>query len=152
MRGRSLATGNLGDVVWHEERIGPRRLIAGGSPARVGLDRFAPEKLDRLGARLIPQCLALQVGGNRQNLQPAGLGFGNALCGVDFGPGIVAAAGQIEFPSGFFPAVEAGLGDPIEPGVLRHVAELSADEPDLMVRVLAAPMRFRLLVTHPRCS
>ena len=49
-----------------------------------------------------------------------------------------AGAVQVQLPTGFFPAVEAGLGNPVEPLILGHVAELAANQADLMIRMLSA--------------
>ncbi len=145
---RRLAPRDLGHVVGHEIRIDARRLVARGSPARIGLDRLAAEELKRLGARFVAQGLALQVSGDREDFEPARLGLGHALAGVGFGAGVVGAASEVELPARFFPAIEPGGGNPIEPFIFRHVAKLAANESDLMIRVLSRPMLFRLVVAH----
>ena len=145
--GRLLA-GDLGHVVRHVKRIGPRRIVAGGAPLGIGFDRFAAQKLQRLGGGLVAQGLALQMGGQREDFQAALLGLVDALLGIGLGAGVVGAAFEIQLPGGFLPAVEAGLGDPVEPLVLGHVAELAAHQADLMMRMLAAAMRLGLVMAH----
>lgn len=128
-----LPTGNLGNFLGNKKRIGARRLVAGGAPTGVGFDRLAPQELNGFGAWFVPQRLALQMAGQRKDFHAALLGLGHPFGGVGLGPGVVAAALQVEFPGGFFPAVESGLGDPVEPGVFRDVAKLAAHQSNLMV-------------------
>jgi len=44
-------------------------LFALGAPGPVGLDGVAADELQRLGARLVAQRLALEVGGDGKNFQ-----------------------------------------------------------------------------------
>src|SRR5262249_33648605 len=61
---------------------------------------------------------------------------------------VAVAAAQVQLPARLLPAVEAGLGDEFQPVGLRHVAELAADQPDLVIRTLAETVRGRLLEAH----
>ena len=76
------------------------------------------------------------------------LGEINALSGIGGGAGIGVALAQVQLPAGFLPAVEAGLLDEAQPLVHVHVAELAADQADLVVRALAVAVRRRLLEAH----
>ena len=148
--GRSVACWwiELADFVGDEVRIGARRVVALVAPGLVGLDRLAADELKRLGARLIAQRLALQVGGDGEDFQAVLLRLVDALLGIGRGAGVGVAAAEVEFPAGFFPAVEAGFLHEFQPLVLRHVAELAADQADLMVGAFAEAVLGRLMKTH----
>ncbi len=121
-----------------EVRIGARRLVALVAPGLVRGPRLAlAEELQRLGARLIAQHLALKMRGDGEDFQPVLLGEIDALLGVGRGAGVGVALAQVQLPARFFPAVEAGVRDELDPARLRHVAELAADQADLVVRPLA---------------
>ena len=89
--------------------IGARRLVALVAPGLVRRDRLAADELQRLGARLIAQGLALQVGGDGEDFQAVLLGQVDAFLGVGLGAGVGVALVEVEFPARFFPAVEAGV-------------------------------------------
>jgi len=57
-------------------------------------------------------------------------------------------AARVEFPRGFFPPVEPGVGDELEPLSFRHAAELPAHQANLMVAALAVFVRSRLMKSH----
>src|SRR5438128_1523669 len=88
------------------------------------------------------------MGGDRENLQAVFLGQLDSLLGISLGPSIRGATVHVEFPARFLPAVETGLLDKFQPLIHRYVAELPANQADLMVRSLAEPMRRGLLETH----
>ena len=92
----------------------------------------------------------MQVAGKREDFQATLLGQGHALLGVLLGAGVVAAAGEVQFPGGLFPAVEAGFGDPIEPLFLGHVAKLPAHQADLMIGGASPTMLLGLMMAHDR--
>src|SRR5262249_48515119 len=94
--------------------------------------------------------LTLQMCGDGENLQAVFLRQIDAFPGVCFGATIVTAAPQIQFPARLLPAIEAAFLQKLQPFVHRHVAELSADQANLMVGPLAVPVLSSLLVTH-RC-
>src|SRR5262249_29106705 len=71
-----------------------------------------------------------------------------ALAGVLLGAGVGVAAVQVELPARLLPAVEAGVGDELDPPLHRHVAELPAHQPDLVVGILAVAVRLGLLEAH----
>ena len=136
------------DFIGNEVGIGARRLVALVAPGLVRGHRLAADELQRLGARLVAQGLALQVGGDGEDFQAVLLGQLDPLLGVRLGPGVGAAAVQVELPARLFPAVEAGVLEELQPLVHRHVAELAADQADLVVRSLAEAMLGGLLVAH----
>src|SRR6516162_7069890 len=70
------------------------------------------------------------------------------LPGIRFRSSVTGAATEVEFPTGFFPAVEARVLDELDPFIHRHVAELAAHEADLMIRSLAEAMAGGLLEAH----
>src|SRR5438132_7343345 len=70
------------------------------------------------------------------------------LLGISLGCSIGCAAIHIQLPTGFLPAVEAGVLQKLQPLIHRHVAELTANQPDLVVRSFAEPMRRCLLEAH----
>ena len=90
------------------------------------------------------------MAGHGENLQTVLAGQFDALLGVGLGPGVAGAALQVQLPACFFPAIEAGFLQELDPAVHRHVAELAAHETDLMVRGFAETMRCGLFVTHAR--
>ena len=124
----------------HEIGIGARRLVALVAPGLVGRTGLAADELQRLGARLVAQRLALQMRGDGEDFQAVLLGQVDALLGIGLGAGVGVALAQVEFPAGFFPAVEAGVLHELHPFVHRHVAELAANQADLMIRALAEAM------------
>ena len=63
-------------------------------------------------------------------------------------PASVSHLSQVELPARFFPAVEAGVLEELDPFVHRHVAELAANQADLVIRSLAVAMRGGLLEAH----
>ena len=71
--------------------------------------RLAADEVQRLGARLVAEHLALQVGGDGEDFQPVLLGQVDALLGVGGGAGVGVALAQVEFPARLLPAVEAGV-------------------------------------------
>src|SRR5437588_11511857 len=76
------------------------------------------------------------------------LGQVHSLLGVSLGPSIRAASVHVEFPARFLPAVESGLLDKFQPLIHRHIAELPANQADLVVRSVAEPLRRGLVETH----
>jgi hypothetical protein len=136
----------------HEVRVGPRRLVAGVAPGLVRLPgvRVWGEKVERLGRRLVAEVLALEVGGDGEDFQAVLLGEIHPLLRVGGGPAVGVALAQVEFPGGLFPAVEAGVLHELDPRVLRHGAELPADETDLVVIPLAVAVGGGLLESHRR--
>ena len=101
----------VGDVIG----IGARRLVALVAPGLVGGHGFAADELQRLGAGLVAQGLALQVGGDGEDFQAVLLGQVDALLGVGLGAGVGGAAVEVEFPAGLLPAVEAGVLEKLAP-------------------------------------
>src|SRR5690348_12297674 len=97
---------DLADLGRNVKRIGAWRVVSGLAPAAVRFDRFAADKLQRLGRRLVPQGLTLQMAGDRKDFQSALLSGGHALFGVFLGADVIAAAIERQFPTGLFPAVE----------------------------------------------
>src|SRR5262249_6147088 len=134
----------VGDVV----RVGARRLVALVAPGLVRRYRLAADELQGLGAGLVAEGLPLQVGGDGEDLQAVPLGQVHALPGVGLGPLVGGATAQVQLPARLLPAVELGVLDELNPLVHRHVAELPATQPDLVVRPLAEAMLRRLLVAH----
>ena len=61
-RGLGLTLGNLSHIGRHEKRICPRRMVAGLRAGGIRGDRFAPQELQRLGARFVPQAPGLADG------------------------------------------------------------------------------------------
>src|SRR5262249_22980476 len=122
------------------------------APGFVSGASLALDELQRLGAGFVAESLPLKVGGDGENLQPELFRQLHALPGVGFGAGVAGAAVQIEFPAGFFPAVEAGVLDEPEPLAHLHIAELAADQANLVVGSLAETVGASLLVTHARLS
>ncbi len=143
-----LLVDQLADLVGDVIGIGARRLVALVAPGLVCLDRLAADELQRLGARLVAEGLALQVRGDGEDFQAVLLGQVDALLGIRLGAGVGVAAGQVELPARFFPAVEAGVLDELDPLLHRHVAELAADQADLVVRAFAVAVRVGLLEAH----
>src|SRR5207253_6690336 len=90
-----LVLNHLADVVGDVIGIGAWRLVALVAPGLVSRDRLAADKLQRLGARLITQRLALQMPRNGENLQAMFPGQIDALPGVCLRPGICPAATDI---------------------------------------------------------
>ena len=99
-----------------------------------------------------PRAWPCRCVGDGEDFQAVLLGQVDAFLGVGLGAGVGVAAVEIEFPARLFPAVEAGLCDELEPFVHRHVAELAANQADLMIRSLAVAMRRRLLEAHDGSS
>src|SRR5262249_49989629 len=91
-----------------------------------------------------------QVDGHREDFQAVLLRQVHALPGHGFGAGVSGALIQVEvrLPAGLFPAIEAGLLDELHPLVEVDVAELPADQADLMIRSLAEAVRRRWLEAH----
>ena len=143
-----LLVDQLPHLVGHEIRVGARRLMALLAPRDVGLDRCAADELQRLRRGLVTQRLPLEVRGDGEDLEPALLGLRHPALGVGLGTAVGVALGEVELPGGLLPAVEARVGDEVEPGVLGDVAELAADKADLVVRTLAAAVCFRLVEAH----
>jgi hypothetical protein len=117
----------------HVIRIGPRRLVAAAPPGRVGLDGLAPHEYERLGRRLVPEGLPEQMRGDAEDYEAAVTGQRNPLRGGGLHAGGGVAIGEVELPGRLLPAVEAGIGDEIEPFRFGDVAKLSANEADQMV-------------------
>ena len=96
----------LADFVGHEVRIGARRVVPGlcarpCTPPRLALPL---QKLQRLGARLVAERLALQVRGDGEDFQPVLLGQVDALLGVGGGAGVGVALAQVELPASPLPS------------------------------------------------
>ena len=70
--------------------------------------------------------------------------------GVGGRAGVGVALAQVELPARLLPAVEAGVCDELDPLALGHVAELAADQADLVVGGLAVAVRGGLLEAHGR--
>src|SRR5262245_37827294 len=142
----------LADVVGHVHRVGPRRLVAPVAPRLVGFSRLRVRSLEveALGRRLVAEALALKVRGDREDLEPVFLGQINAPFGVSGRALVGIALAQVEFPGCLFPAVEAGVLEELDPLAEIHVAELSANEADLVVGRLAEPVFGGLLEAHWR--
>src|SRR5262249_37426528 len=70
------------------------------------------------------------------------------LPGVGGGAVVGGAARQVQLPARLLPAVETGVADEPQPLLHRHVAELPADEADLVVRALAEAVLGGLLESH----
>ena len=83
------------DFVGDEIGIGARRLVAFVAPGLVGGYCLAADELQRLGAGLVAQGLALQMGGDRENLQAVFLGQLDSFLGISFSPRIRRAAVHI---------------------------------------------------------
>src|SRR5579875_859245 len=153
--GQQIARGRLvdqlADLLRDVIRIGARRVVALGAPGLVRLDRLALDKLQRLGAGFIAQRLALQMTGHGENFQTMFARQLDALFGIRLGPSIGGAAIEVQLPTRFFPAVEAGFLQELQPLLHRHIAELAAHQADLMVRGFAESMLCSLFVAHARC-
>src|SRR5262245_5132683 len=148
----ALLVDQLADVLRDVHRVGARRLVARVAPGLVrlaGLGVWALE-VERLGRRLVAEALALEVRGDRKDLQPVPLGQIDALLGVGGGPGVRVALAQVELPAGLLPAVEAGVLDELQPLAFGDIPELSADEADLVVRAFAEAVLSGLLEAHGR--
>ncbi len=88
------------------------------------------------------------MGGDGEDFHPQLLGLVHPLLGVGGGAGVVSAAAEVELPAGLFPAVEAGFLHEFQPLVLRHAAELTADQADLVVGAFAEAVLGRLMKAH----
>src|SRR5262249_2435164 len=120
------------------------------APRLVGRLRLAlvAAEVERLGAGLVAEALALQVRRHREDLQAVPTGQLGAFLRIGRRPLVVVAAAQVELPAGLLPAVEAGLGDEREPVLLGDAAELAAHQADLMIRRLAEAMLAGLFEAH----
>ncbi len=90
--------------------------------------------------------------GHREDFQPVRFGKRHSFLSVGSGAGVGIALAQVEFPAGFFPAIEAGRLQKLDPLRKGHIAELPADQANLVERALAVPVCRRLLETHQKTS
>ncbi len=105
---RRLLVHELADFRRDEVRVGARRVVALVAPRLVRRPRLAlAEELQRLGARLVAQHLALEVRGDGKDLQPVFLRQVDALRGVGGGAAVGVALAQVQLPACLLPAVEA---------------------------------------------
>ena len=146
--GLGLGVDQFPDLIGHEVGVGSRRLVAGLSPGDVGLHRLAADELQRLRRRLVAQSLPLKVRGDGEDFEAAALGLRDPRRGVGLGARVGVALGEVEFPGGLLPAVEAARRQEVEPVVFRDVAELSANKSDLVMRMLAGAMLSGLVKAH----
>jgi hypothetical protein len=146
--GLGLVVDQLPDLIGHEVGVGSRRLVAGLPPGDVGLHRLTADELQRLRRWLVAQGLPLQVRGDGEDFEAAALGLRDPRRGVGLGARVGVALGEVEFPGGLFPAVEAARRQEVEPVVFRDVAELSANKSDLVMRMLAGAMLCGLVKAH----
>jgi hypothetical protein len=89
---RSLVVNGVADLLRHVVGIGSRRLIPFFPPGLVSGDGFTADQLERFGTWLIAERLALQVGGDGEDLQSVLLGQLDPLPPVGFRAGIAATA------------------------------------------------------------
>ena len=61
------------------------------------------------------------------------LGQIDSFLGIGVRPCIGGTAGEIKFPTGFFPAIKAGFLEEFHPFSKRDISELSTDQADLMI-------------------
>ena len=146
--GAGLVVDHLPDVIGHEVGVGPRRLVAGLSPGDVGLHRLAADELQRLRRWLVAERLPLQVRGDGEDFEATAFRLRDPRLGVGLGARVGVALGEVELPGGLFPAVEAARRQEVEPIVFGNVAELPANEPDLVMGVLACAMLCGLMEAH----
>src|SRR5882672_1947532 len=83
-----LLMNHAANFVGDEIGIGARRLVAFVAPGLVGGYCLAADELQRLGAGLVAQSLALQMGGDRKNLHAVLLGQLDSFLGISLGAGI----------------------------------------------------------------
>src|SRR5262245_48636239 len=129
-----LRVDQLADLIWHIIGIGAWRIVSLAAPGVVGLHGLAAYELQGLGAGLIAQGLTLEMNSDSKDLQITLFGNLKAFPGVGLGSGVVVAAAEVELPAGFFPAVEAGVGNELDPSVHRHGTELATNQADLVIR------------------
>src|SRR5262249_849767 len=135
--------------VGYEVRIGPGRLVALVAPGlvrRPGLTLLI--EVQRAGAGFVAKNLALQVRGNGKDFQTVLLGEAEAFFRIPFRTGVAVALAEVQLPARLLPAVEAGVGEELDPLLHVHVAELAADQADLVVRPLTETMTLGLLESH----
>src|SRR5262249_50607917 len=92
--------------------------------------------------------LALKVHRHGEDLQTVLFGQIDPLFGIGFSAPVTVTLAQLEFPARLLPAVEAGILQELQPLVHGNVAELAANEADLVVRSPAIAVRGGLLVAH----
>ena len=139
----------LADLVRNVVRVrtgGRASLVAPFFVGSAGLP--LADELQCLGAGLIAEGLPLQVNRDGEDFQSMFLCQFGALVGIGFRSGVGVAPAQIKFPRGLLPAVEPGLFHEVQPAVHRHIAELPANQTNLVVRTLAEPVRRCLLEAH----
>src|SRR5262249_21023367 len=96
----------------------------------------------------VAEDLALEVGGDGEDLQTVLARQIDSLAGVRGGALVGVAAAQVQLPARLLPAVEADVGDEAYPFRLGDCTELAAAEADLVVRSLAEAMFRGLLEAH----
>src|SRR6185312_839732 len=79
----SLGVNQFAYLLGNVERVGARRIVSGGSPRLVcsASLALARTEVQRLGARLVAEHLALKMRGDGEDLEAVALGEGDALLG-----------------------------------------------------------------------